>query len=132
MMGYGWKETISYLKNEKKKVLVSGNLSEPQAYVMFYGKIDPAVVQKQTSLWLKYEENGKFVDQLGDYFLENFEFRNFSFPEDFRQKGVVLVGSEKDFIVQESSITEKLLKGEIVEKVVNYPDGKVAFRILFL
>lgn len=131
-MGYGWKKVMSYLKDEKRKIIISGDLSEPQTYVMFYKKIEPSVVQQQTNLWLEYQKNGKFVDQLGDYFLENFEFKNFSFPEDLQKKNIVLVGSRKDFIIQESSISEKLLKKEMVEKIINYPDGEVAFRMFSL
>lgn len=134
-MSYGWRQAINYLNIQKgvKKIIISQNFSEPQAFVMFYGKIDPLLVQPQTKSWLEYQKSGWFVDQLGKYSLGNYEFRNFSFPEDWEEKDVILVGMEKDFLGQEKILLEKIDKGQIKEeKVISYPDGSSALRIIKL
>jgi len=123
-MGYGWDKAVLSLKDSnKKQVIVSRNLSEPQAYIMFFQTMDPFLVQKETPKWLKYEEEGRrFVDQLGEYKLANFTFRNFSFPEDWQNKNTIFVGTEKDFYGQDTSLFK-------VEKI-NYSDGKTAMIII--
>jgi len=134
-MSYGWRQAMDYLNIQKgaEKIIVSRSFSEPQAFVMFYDKIDPKRVHLQTKPWLGYQKSGYFVDQLGSYSLENYEFRNFSFPEDWQRKNIILVGMEKDFLGQEKIIQEKELKGEIKEKkIIPYPDSKVAFDIIGL
>ena len=121
-MSYGWREAMNYLKDQDKEIIISRSFSEPQAFVMFYGKLDPKKVQSETQSWLRYEKEGHFfVDQMGNYTLANYEFRNFSFPEDWQKREVVLVGTEKDFLGQ-----EKMLQ----EKIIGYPDGKVAIKII--
>lgn len=132
-MSYGWREAITFIGQQKKqrKVIISRSLSEPQAFVMFYNRIDPKIVQSQTGPWLEYEKSGHFVDQLGRYRLEDFEFRNLNFPEDWRESGVVLVGTEKDFWGQENQI-EKLRKGQVEEKIIKYPNEKIAIRVIVL
>lgn len=132
-MNYGWPSVVSLIKDTNKKVVVSRTLSEPQAFIMFYQKMDPSVVQKDIQPWLMYEKEGhNFVDQIGSYNLENYEFRGFSFPEDWSKKGSILIGREEDFSIQEKLIDEKMLKGEITVQKVLYPDNKVAFEIITL
>jgi len=123
-MSYGWDQVAAFLKETKaRQIIISRNLSEPQAYVMFYLKLDPSWVQKETPRWLVYEKQGqRFIDQLGTYSLGNILFRNFSFPEDWQNKETVFVGTEKDFYGQDVSIFK-------VEKI-NYPDGKTAMIIV--
>lgn len=132
-MSYGWREAIAFVDQEKKerKVIISRSLSEPQAFIMFYNRIDPKIVQSQTEPWLEYEKSGRFVDQLGEYRLENFEFRNLNFPEDWNRPGVILVGAEKDFWGQENQI-EKFGEQIFGERKISYPGGKIAFRIFVL
>lgn len=128
-MGYGWKQTGDFLKNnDNGSVIISRSLSEPQAYIMFFLKIDPGLAQKEIAGWMYYEKEGKhFVDQLGEYSLDKFTFRNFSFPEDWQEENVVLVGTEKDFYGQEKTIENLFVSGKIKEKnVIYYPDKNVA------
>lgn len=148
-MNFGWREATGLISSSKaKKVIVSRSLGEPQAFIMFYLKLDPDLVQKQTVSWLRYEEEGKkFVDQIGTYSLDKFTFRNFSFPEDWEEEDVLLVGSESDFIVQEKNISilksPRIIKDEkgkeiILEPVIKkeenifYPSEKVAFKLFTL
>ncbi len=133
-MSYGWRQVINYINGEQnvEKIIISKNLSEPQAFVMFYGKINPSLVQSQTKPWLEYQKYGHFVDQLSRYYLDKYEFRNFIFPEDYQEK-FILVGTDKDFWGQERVLQEKMSRGEIKEeKIINFPDGTLAFRIIKL
>ncbi len=123
-MAYGWEQVFSSIKNtQSEQIIVSRSLSEPQAYMLFFGRLDPLSVQKETSNWLNYEkESLRFVDQQGKYFLNNIIFRNFSFPEDWQNRETILIGTEKDFYGQDINIFK-------VEKI-NYPDGKTAILII--
>lgn len=134
-MGYGWRETMSYLLEKKNQnIIVSRSFSEPQTFVMFYGLFDPVEVQKETITWQRYQKEGKyFVDQMGSYSLGNYIFRNFSFPEDWQKKETIFVGSEGDFLVQEQEIIKMKSLGKIKEeKVISFPDGKPAFKIIII
>ncbi len=132
-MSYGWDQAVSILKETKaKQIIISRNLSEPQAYVMFFLKLDPFWVQKETPKWLVYEKEGqRFVDQMGEYFLGNIVFRNFSFTEDWQNEETVFVGMEKDFYGQDANIL-KMIELGVIKKVkkINYPDGKTAMIII--
>lgn len=134
-MSYGWQQAVLLFQGrEESKIIISRTFSEPQAFVMFYEKLDPVRVQKQTKTWLRYEDEGKhFVDQLGTYSLGKFEFRNFSFPEDWQRSGVVLVGTAADFLTQGKEIAKRKDEGLIKkENIILYPDSSIAFRIFNL
>jgi len=134
-MGYGWRQAATYLgKKPRSKVIISRSFSEPQSMVMFYKQIDPHFVQRNIQPWLKYQEEGKFfIDQLGEYSLGNFKFRNFSFPEDWEETGVTFVGNESDFLIQEKEIEKNKRLNKIKsDYVINFPDGRIAIRIIEL
>lgn len=124
-MFYGWREVCQFLQENENKyqlVVFSRNFSEPQAYLMFYLSLDPNFVQTQTKRWQNYENQGfLFVDQLPEYGLGKFVFKNFHFPED-QKPGVLFIGREEDF----NGVTGN------VEKVIYYPGlgKKVAFKLV--
>lgn len=135
-MNYGWREAVRVIKDSYpiERVIVSRSFSEPQAFIMFYLLLDPKAVQAQTGDWLRYQKEGKyFVDQIGTYTMGEYTFRNFSFPEDWQRNNTVLVGTAEDFLIQEKEIQIKKAKGEIKEeKIIEFPDGKIAIRIFSL
>lgn len=122
-MAYGWKEVIDYLTTQErnyKKIIVSRRFSESQALVAFYKKWNPADFQKQSQNWLKYEKEGlKFIDQLGQYSLGKYEFRNLNFSDDKNLNKVLLVGRPEEFPSDTA-----------VQKMIIYPDGQRAFYIV--
>ncbi|OQA93451.1 MAG: hypothetical protein BWY24_00469 [Microgenomates group bacterium ADurb.Bin219] len=123
-MAYGWSQASKFLVNYPGKIIISKNFSEPQIAVSFYLKTDPLFVQKEANNWLEYEKKGLlFVDQLPEYRLGQFEFRNFHFPEDKKIKGALFVGKEEDFA--------GVLDGEILA-IIRYPgpQQKIAFKIV--
>ncbi|OGM53970.1 hypothetical protein A3F62_00165 [Candidatus Woesebacteria bacterium RIFCSPHIGHO2_12_FULL_44_11] len=120
-MSYGWREIMNFVnENNAKysKIVVSRNFSEPQMFVAFYGKMDPGVVQKESSDWLRYEEQGlKFVDQLGEYSLGKFLFT--SIENSSPQEGVLRVGKPEEFKA-----------GARVVQIIAYLDGKPAILLV--
>jgi 4-amino-4-deoxy-L-arabinose transferase-like glycosyltransferase len=125
-MSYGWRQISDFLRQNSSnydRVVVSKNLSEPQIAVAYFLKMDPLVVQQDSPSWLEYESRGLlFVDQLPEYRLDKFEFRNFHFPEDQKLPKTLFIGKLEDF----ASVEGK------VEKIVYYPgpDQKVAFKLV--
>lgn len=121
-MLYGRRQAQEFLQEIEanyKEIIVSRQLSEPHIYVAFYKKLDPGHYQKASLDWLRYEKEGKsFVDQLGEYRLGKYVFRQINFEKDSRH-GSLLVGQLQDFPTQ----VRKL-------KVINYPDGKPAILIV--
>ncbi|MFZ5366032.1 MAG: glycosyltransferase family 39 protein [Patescibacteria group bacterium] len=123
-MSYGWKEAMNYvsgIENGYQKVVISRRFSEPQAFVAFYKKWNPEDFQKESTKWLRYQEEGfKFVDQLGKYNLGKYEFRQINWLEDKNLKDTLFVGKETDFPQNES----------LRKRIIPYPDGERALLIV--
>lgn len=101
---------------EAEKVIVSRKLSEPQAYVMFCFQYPPELAQKQVPEWLEYQEKGLgFVDQLGEYQLGKFVFKEIHWLTDSELKNTALVG-----------LPEEFPPGFDQGKIISYPDGQAA------
>ena len=100
-MVYGRQEMMEEIKKIEKnydQIILSRSLSEPQIYVGFYMSYDPTSYQKETPDWLRYQVEGKsFLDQLGEYHLGKFIFKNISFNEDSKIPKVLLVGKPSEF-----------------------------------
>lgn len=100
-MLFGRKDAISYvLQNagKYKEIIISRTLSEPQIYVGFYTKYDPVIYQRDSKDWLRYKDMGiPFVDQLGEYRLGKFVFKNINYIDDSKIPDVLLVGKPIEF-----------------------------------
>lgn len=100
-MLYGRKEAVEFTskyEDQYKEIIFSRSLSEPQIFVAFYSQWDPADYQKEAQDWLKFEELGlPFVDQLGEYRLGKYYFKNISFNEDQKEDMILLVGKPQEF-----------------------------------
>jgi len=100
-MLFGRREAVSYIQSNQgryKEIIVSRTLSEPQIFVAFYLKIDPAVYQKDSTDWLRYKDMGvPFVDQLGEYRLGKYVFKNINYIDDSKIPNVLLVGKPIEF-----------------------------------
>ncbi len=89
-------ELIEQLKPDK--VIYSRKLSEPQAYYLFFQKPEPLAVQFQTTSWREYQKRGlKFLDQLGEYQLDNVTFKEISIPADLSTPNTLIVGRPEEF-----------------------------------
>jgi len=89
-MLFGHKEAIGYVKQlPEKTIIYSRKLSEPQAYVAFFNQIDPSITQKD---FAQIKQDFTFLDQVGEYKLANYIFKNIDFVRDSQIPNVVLVG----------------------------------------
>lgn len=122
-MSYGWQETFKYLNavdSEYKEIIVSRSFSEPQIFVGFYKAWDPNDYQKATKDWLRYKkEKLLFVDQLGEYRLGKYIFRNIHYSADQNLTETLLVGKLRDFPKDTPTL-----------KIVNYPSGEPVILIV--
>lgn len=122
-MSFGWKDGVAELKAQEasnKKIIISRSFSEPQIFIAFYGKTDPSFYQKEAQDWLRYTaENKPFVDQLGQYRLGNYEFRDINYQSMKGKAGVVLVGRPEEFP-----------QGIKTIRTISYPNGKPAILIV--
>ena len=103
-MLYGRQQSFEIINQypSDMSIIYSRKLSEPQAYTMFFMQIDPRLVQSQTPDWLRYQQQDlSFVDQLGQYDLENFTFKEISYPEDISQPNTLIIGKPEEFPVDQ-------------------------------
>lgn len=121
-MSYGWQEAADYISKYEGAyggVVVSRGFSEPQMFVAFFLREDPAFFQEQSRGWLRYEEEGlKFVDQLGEYSLGKFTFRRINYASDSLDGHLLLVGRGEELPADKNLLKE-----------IDYPDGQPAIRI---
>lgn len=121
-MSFGWKDGVAILKTleANNKIIISRGFSEPQIFVAFYEKTDPSFYQKEAQDWLRYAREGKpFVDQLGQYKLGNYEFRDINYQSIRGKAGTILVGKPEEFPQDIKTI-----------KTIFYPNGKPAMLIV--
>ncbi len=98
-MLYGHKEVNEIIKNTSaNQIIYSRKLSEPQAYVSFFQNINPKIFQKDSSSWLEYESKKlSFLDQLGEYSLDKYIFREINIPSDILLSNTLIVGRPEEF-----------------------------------
>ncbi len=113
---YGYKDALNFAKdNEEKfdKIIMTYRYDQPYIYYLFYNKIEPFWYQKN---W-DYNKNGiidRFKRVIGKY-----TFRNIDYSRDVKILNALLIGTP-----EEIPNTAKVLK------VIKFPDGKVAFKIV--
>lgn len=95
----GYKEVINFTESNKDKydkfVFTKTN-SEPHAFVGFYGKTDPELLQSESTSWKKFETDGlKFLD-MTDYKLGKYEFRNIDYSKEQHEKNAIIVASPEE------------------------------------
>lgn len=117
-MSFGLREVVFILGQMEPnyaKIVISKNFSEPQSFILFYKAWDPQKVQLESQNWKQYQtKNFKFVDQLEDYSLGKYEFRNINWNSDRLLKNTVFVGRENDFPADDA----------LDKRYIPYPGGK--------
>ena len=98
-MLYGHQQVNQYISELKPtKIIYSRKLSEPQAYYLFFQKIDPLITQNNINPWLEYrQKNLSFLDQLGEYSINNVTFKEISIPSDLSAPNTLIVGRPEEF-----------------------------------
>jgi 4-amino-4-deoxy-L-arabinose transferase-like glycosyltransferase len=120
-MLYGNLEAAQLLEskfNNEKKIVVSKKLSEPHIYIAFAQMLDPRIYQEQTKNW-NYQELGvNWVDQMPEYELGRYVFKNIEWNIDSGSDNL-LVGKPDEF----PTSIEPLVQ-------INYPNGESAILIV--
>lgn len=120
-MSFGWNELmprLSGLSRDYDEVYISRSLSEPQIFLAFYSRMDPAYYQKQAIAWKDFDQKGfKFLDQYDGYKLGKYRIGNLDFGL-ARGQNTLLVGRP----------------GDIPESMkyhfqIFYPNGQVAVQV---
>ncbi len=98
-MLYGHQQANEYIQSHpSSKIIYSRKLSEPQAYVTFFQQIEPKNTQIESKNWLEYQNKGlSFLDQLGEYNLENFIFKEINIPSDSQSSDTLIIGRPEEF-----------------------------------
>jgi 4-amino-4-deoxy-L-arabinose transferase-like glycosyltransferase len=120
-MLYGNLEASYWVRDNtsQNNVYMSRKLSEPHIYIAFANKLNPEVYQRSTRSW-KYSERGfGWVDQIPEYRLANFTFKNIHLEEYLDKSSGYLFGRPDEFP-----------KGIEPHKVFYYPDGEPAIFII--
>ncbi len=98
-MLFGHQQANEFIKNQQvDQIIYSRKLSEPQAYVNFFNQVNPLVVQSESVNWLKYQKDGlSFLDQLGEYNLNKFIFREINIVSDSQLPNALIIGRPEEF-----------------------------------
>ncbi len=120
-MLYGNLEAMYWLKEnfpQNTQVIVSKRLSEPHIYVAFANKIEPEIYQEEVKEWYYRGKGLLWVDQMDEYKLGNYIFKNIDFESDL-PKTNLLVGRPEDFPFKVSRL-----------KTFNYPSLEEAILVV--
>lgn len=98
-MLYGHKEANEYIQSHPtSQIIYSRKLSEPQAYASFFNQIDPLITQSESNNWLEFQNKGlSFLDQLGEYKLDKFTFKEINIPSDSQLLDTLIIGRPEEF-----------------------------------
>lgn len=98
-MLYGHQQANEYLNNvPADHIIYSRKLSEPQAYVTFFNQIDPKITQSESLNWSEYQQkNLPFLDQLGEYQLDKFIFKEINIVSDIQLPNTLIIGRPEEF-----------------------------------
>ena len=109
-------EAAGWLKTQQgsKNIIISRSFSEPQIFIAFANKWNPADYQEWTKNWAVVT----WVDQIPEYNLANYTFKSIDWDEDGIKKDTLLVGRPEDFP-----------KNLVPDKVFKYLDGTEAFYV---
>lgn len=121
---YGYDQVfqeMNKLQNQYDQIVISKVFSEPQIFVAFYGKMDPAIFQKSAPDWRRYEKSGKlYVDQLESWNLDKFYFEDVNWDKkDSKRLNALVVSKPQDFPDDVTPILDvKDTKGDIIYQLV--------------
>ena len=119
---YGHKEIASWIKDNEskyKRVYMTKAYGEPQLFLAFYNKWDPTWYQSENKKLIEYESRGyPWLDQLPEYSLGKYTFRDINWPVDNGKNEMVFIGKGDDFWLD----TPHPLS-------IYFPDGTPAFHV---
>ncbi len=117
---YGTREMVAWVTSHEdkyKQIYVTKAYGEPQLFFAFYAKWDPSVYQEENKKLMDYESLGyPWLDQLPEYTIGKYTFRDINWPKDNGQNERLFVGKADDFWGD----TPRALE-------VKFPDGTTAY-----
>jgi len=120
---YGYREVAQFLRehqDEYDRIVMTKWYGEPQLFLAFYNRWDPAWFQAENAKNIAYETEGKiWLDQLPDYNLGKYTFKYLNWQEENKEGKVLFIGKGDDFYPDSHIV-----------KAVNYPDGHPAFLLV--
>jgi 4-amino-4-deoxy-L-arabinose transferase-like glycosyltransferase len=109
--------TLSQITREGE-IVVSRKLSEPHIYFAFAEKIDPQIYQKQALEWNYRERGVNWVDQIPEYKLGRYLFKNIDWNED-SGGSTLMLGRPDEFPL---SVEPAM--------IISYPNGEAALYVV--
>lgn len=124
-LSYGYRDLVTVLSaypDDQTIVVDRGNNS--QTFVAFYRQINPATFQQFAKQWWSDVERTRpaYLDQLEEYRLGNYVFKNFNPGVDLVPGKVIAIPAHKYMDPYQS----------IVKNIIRYPDDVPAFYILYI
>jgi hypothetical protein len=117
---YGYKEMTQWATSRESQyhhIYVTKAYGEPQLFFAFYNKWDPTWYQSQNKKLLDYESLGyPWLDQLPEYTIGNYTFRDINWPVDNGKNENLFIGKGDDFWLDTPHPFE-----------IKFPDGTTAF-----
>ncbi|MFC1625075.1 glycosyltransferase family 39 protein [Patescibacteria group bacterium] len=104
---------------EYSQVVVSKRLSEPHIFLAFAEKYDPQKYQEESKNWNFEDLELSWVDQIPNYSLGRYLFRNVDLPIDRKRINSLLIGRKEEF-------TEEIIP--IMQ--FKYPDGETSIMVV--
>lgn len=107
---------ITQNSGKYEKIVFTKAHSEPQAFLAFYGKINPVIIQQESQDWKKFEIEGKRYLDMTDYKLGKIEFKNIDLSRDRHEQNALIIGSAQEIPPDQKSVV-----------VIKNSAGKVMF-----
>lgn len=114
---YGFSQVVPYIvqnQDKYRKIIITDRYDQPYILMLFYSKYDPAKYQKEYKAIGDNKYGFSTISSFGKY-----EFRPIGKEEISNSKNTLFIGTE-----EELGTNGNLLK------VINFPDGKPAFKIV--
>jgi 4-amino-4-deoxy-L-arabinose transferase-like glycosyltransferase len=121
-MKYGVSQIMNYLSQNQyryQKIIISKKISEPQIYLAFYLKLDPNFFQQSSQNWQFQSKGLTWVDQLDEYSLGDFVFKDLNYKFESMNKNALIVGESSELPDNIKTIY-----------AVNYPDKSPAYKLV--
>ena len=119
---YGYPQMVAWVTSHEanyKHIYVTKAYGEPQLFFAFYDKWDPAWYQEQNKKLIDYDSQGyPWLDQLPEYTIGKYTFRDINWPVDNGHNEMLYVGKGDDFWGDTPHPFE-----------IKFPDGTVAFSV---
>lgn len=126
---YGYREIVDFIETlpESKRVVVYDPWTEPYIHFLFYQEKHPSIYHEEVlEMGSPYEYYYDSSDEIRPLGFENYEFRKVDWRKERGDKGTV-------FVMFAETLPESEFAGDPkiqLLKVVEYPDGQPAFRIV--